>query len=127
MKEKLEAENIDDVFLKVLRRNSEMWKTALLAKRARSKAKYPLKTYEDLVCLADDGKESCEIDGEEITLEKAKKYLPKQFFPIENEDEFISKILIAFLWGRKCHDLEAEINFGEWGVKEWQANKTLNF
>ena len=98
-----------EILKKVLQRNADMWKTAQLVARASSRARYPLASYDDLLCLADAGKQSCTVDGDEIDLEKARSYFPCRFFPVEDEDDLIGKLLIAFSIGRRCHDLEAEL------------------
>lgn len=101
-----------DLYLKVLKLNPELWQVAQLTTKAREKAKYPLKDYDDLLCLADDPKNQLShIEPANISLDQAKRYFPLIYFPITDEDDFIMKVLIAILWGKKAHALEAELSY----------------
>jgi hypothetical protein len=68
---------------------------AYAAKRARERAKYPITGYEGLVALLDDGKVA-RFGDREVTGDAIKRYVPKEFFPLDDEDDLIAKLLIAF-------------------------------
>lgn len=110
VQESIISKDILEIYTKILRRHPQMWKTALIAKMARSRAIYPIIDYDELMCIAanDDGN-LLDIEGEAITSRKVKKYFPRRFFPIENEDDLISKLLASFLWAEKRHVLELEL------------------
>lgn len=68
---------------------------AYAAKRARERAKYPITGHDGLVALLDDGKVA-RFRDREVTADAIKRYVPKEFFPFDDEDDLIAKLLIAF-------------------------------
>jgi hypothetical protein len=47
------------------------------------------------VALLDDGKVA-RFGDREVTGDAIKRYVPKEFFPLDDEDDLIAKLLIAF-------------------------------
>ena len=112
--------NNEDIFMKVLRLNEDLYGVAKLAEQARKRATYPITCHGDFLCLCEPGKQFCKIDDRVFTLDQALKYFPAILFPIENEEEFIRKIYIAFCYGRHCHAMEAKVRVDRphWEVEE---------
>jgi hypothetical protein len=68
---------------------------AYAAKRARTRAKYPIGDHDGLAALLDDGK-PVSFRDREVSAESIQRYVPKEFFPIDDERDLIDKLLIAF-------------------------------
>ena len=68
---------------------------AYATKRARERAKYPIANYDGLAALLDDGKVA-RFRDREVTVDSIKRYVPKEFFPIDDEQDLIAKLLLAF-------------------------------
>jgi hypothetical protein len=76
----------------------------------RHKIKYPIEDHDALAQLLEAGRRHCELeDGTKLTVEHAKKYMPKEFFPIEDEDAFLGRLFAAFLIGEEAHRVERMI------------------
>ncbi len=103
------AKGHEDIYEKILIRSPDFWKVAKIASICREKGKFPIKSYNDFLRLADKGKKSCRLGADVITLKQVKKYFPKKFFPIEDEDDLITKVLCSLLWGTRAHRMEAEL------------------
>lgn len=56
----------------------------------------------DLLPLFEQGK-AARFKDRALTVEQAEQFLPKEFFPIESESDFLRKLLIAFQRGRIFH------------------------
>lgn len=69
---------------------------------------YPLKEVDDLKPIF--GKFPT-FGSLEIEFEKAKKFIPPKFFPIESEDELLARALMAFSIGENSHALDCKQNF----------------
>ena len=101
----------EDLCEKVIQRFPELWMTLEVARIARDKVNYPITCYEDFLCLAEEGTDYCDLGEQRISFKQLRKYFPDAFFPIDNEDDLISKVLLAFLWGKRAHSLEAELAY----------------
>ena len=84
-----------DVLTQVLLHIPNAAEVAYATKRARKRAKYPIKNHDGLAALLDDGK-ATRFRDREVTVDSIKRYVPKEFFPIDDEQDFIAKLLIAF-------------------------------
>ena len=63
----------------------------------RAGLKYPIERHEDLkILFGDDGKAALSHKGHSVTYAQVVEFLPKEFFPIEDEDNFLRRVLIAF-------------------------------
>ncbi len=103
---------VDDLTLKILKLHPELWSVAQITARARQALSFPIRDVHGLLALADKtGTEEIRIDFFTITLRQAERYFPKSFFPIADEDDFITKVLIALLWARQAHGFEAQLTF----------------
>ena len=107
-----ESDSVSKLYEKLLRLHPELWQTAQLALRARGRLTYPLTRHEDFLRLANDPKKgSWNLGAMRITLKQAKRYFPRSLFPVEDEDDFIGKTLIALLWGKAAHGVEAGLAY----------------
>ena len=84
-----------DLLTQVLLHIPNAAEVAYAAKRARKRAKYPIKNHDGLAALLDDGKVA-RFRDREVTVDSIKRYVPKEFFPIDDEQDLIAKLLIAF-------------------------------
>jgi hypothetical protein len=99
------------LYEKILRLHPELWQVSQLTLKARERLKYPLRDYDDFLSLANQpGRDTWKLDGIQITLAQAKRYFSPTLFPIEDEDDFIGKLLGALLWGRRAHAMEEELS-----------------
>jgi hypothetical protein len=57
--------------------------------------KYPVKSPADLGVLFPAGQKQLTFRGHSVTQEQAAAYMPKEFFPIENELELLRRVLIC--------------------------------
>jgi hypothetical protein len=80
--------------------------TTYAAKLARQAIDYPIKDYEGLRPLFEDGKRAS-YKNREITFEQAEQFIPKEFFPIETESDLLRKLFMSFQRGSFAHALEA--------------------
>ena len=78
---------------------------AYAAKVAREKIKYPIHDHDGLLPLFGSKSRSRVFKFKEhrVTFEQAKHFLPEAFFPIESEEDFLRKVLMAFAIGRNSH------------------------
>ncbi len=103
---------VPKLYEKILQLHPELWQVAQLTIRARESATYPMKRYEDFLCMADSPKKRvCTLGTTVITLDNVKRFFPQSLFPIEDEDDFIRKTLIGLLRGKKAHARVAELTF----------------
>lgn len=84
-----------DLLAQVLAHIPNGLEVAYAAKRARERAKYPIADHGGLAALLDDGKVA-RFRDREVTVDSIKRYVPKEFFPIDDEQDLIAKLLIAF-------------------------------
>ena len=84
-----------DLLTQVLAHIPNGVEVAYATKRARTRAKYPIKDHNGLAALLDDGKVA-RFRDREVTVDSIKRYVPKEFFPIDDEQDLIAKLLIAF-------------------------------
>jgi hypothetical protein len=61
----------------------------------RNNLKYPLREVSDLKALFRGEQKSLVFRGHSVTYEQVLKFFPKEFFPIENEESFLRRALIA--------------------------------
>ena len=78
---------------------------ALAAKRARQRLTYPIGSHDQLVTLLDDPN-GMDVGGRTISAEDIKKYVPAEYFPIDNQQELMCRLLIAFQRGDLFHHQE---------------------
>ncbi len=83
---------------------------AYAAKLAREKIKYPIQDHDGLLPLFGSKPRSRVFKFKEhrVTFEQARQFLPEAFFPIESEDDFLRKVLMAFAIGRNSHFLDTQ-------------------
>lgn len=98
-----------DIYRKLVSLRPELMATALLVERARERVKYPITSYDELLQLADPGHSYCDLDGVRIGLKEAKRFFPRSFFPVPDEDALIGRLIAAFVWGNEVHDFEAKM------------------
>jgi hypothetical protein len=84
-----------DLLVRVLSHIPNGAEVAYATKRARTRAKYPIADHAGLAALLDDGKVA-RFRDREVTVDSIRRYVPKEFFPIDDEQDFIAKVLIAF-------------------------------
>lgn len=97
-----EAKDVE-LLQKVLLLNPDLETVAYIAKLARDKITYPIKSPENLLPLF-RGRSSVFVFKEnKLTFKQAEKFIPKEFFPIETEDDLLRRLLIVFAIGRNSH------------------------
>ena len=84
-----------DLLTRVLSHIPNGAEVAYAAKLARTRAKYPIAGHDGLAGLLDDGK-AVSFRDREVTVDSIQRYVPKEFFPIDDEQDLIAKLLIAF-------------------------------
>lgn len=84
-----------DLLTRVLSHIPNGVEVAYAAKRARKRAKYPIVNHDGLAALLDDGKVA-RFRDREVTVDSIQRYVPTEFFPIDDEQDLIAKLLIAF-------------------------------
>jgi hypothetical protein len=75
------------------------------AKLARERLTFPLREYSDLAPLFGD-RGSVEFEGRTFALEHVRRFLPLEFFPIDNEHDFLLKIFLSLHRGAMRHAQE---------------------
>jgi hypothetical protein len=73
-----------------------------IAALVRRKGRYPLTTHSDFLPLTSH-KGFLLFDGRRLTFEQAERFFPKEFFPIENEQQLLCRLLAAFQRGDFSH------------------------
>lgn len=76
--------------------------TAYIAALVRRKCSYPLTTHSNFLRIADH-EGVLLFEGRRLTLEQAEQFFPKEFFPIENEQQLLCRLLAAFQRGEFTH------------------------
>jgi hypothetical protein len=87
----------DDVDLleEVLSLVPNLTEVAFAAKLARERLTYPVRIHRTLDPLFEtDG--GLELGGRRVDSIQTRRYIPRQWFPIESEDDLIRKFLLAF-------------------------------
>ncbi len=98
-----------EILMKVIKLHPELELIAYATKQARAKLTYPIKSYRDLAALSNTKAKTLSFRGETINMKQVRMFIPKDFFPIESEDQFIIRMLIAFMIGHTSHQKEAEL------------------
>lgn len=117
MKIQISPEDECSILRKVLKKQPDLEIAAAVAIAARGRAKYPLTCHRDLLSFVDtDGREGeqgtdarIHVNGVVVSYGQALRYLPASFFPIETEEELISKTIIAACIGREAHEEETKL------------------
>jgi hypothetical protein len=91
-----------DLLVDVISLVPNLGEVAHAAKLARGRAKYPIEGYDGLAALLDDGR-SARFGDREVTLDDVHRFFPKEFFPVDSEQDLIAKLLIAFQRGEVEH------------------------
>jgi hypothetical protein len=91
-----------DLLVEVISLVPNLGEVAYAATLARGRAKYPIEGYDGLAALLDDGR-SARFGDREVTLDDAHRFFPKEFFPVDSEQDLIAKLLIAFQRGEVEH------------------------
>ena len=65
--------------------------------------KFPLKSYKDVKPLFDIKKIPDRIKKRGIRFSHFRKFFPREFFPIEDPQDFLGKALAALTWGDNIH------------------------
>lgn len=73
------------------------------AKLAREHLKFSIRSLEDMKPLFSVKGLPEDIAKRGISLAHVKRFLPDEFFPIEDERDFLSKVLGALAWGDEVH------------------------
>lgn len=108
-----------DVYEKVLTQVPDLLRVAELTCIARERGmKYPIKSHDRFLKFADKKKKSVGLRGGRITLKQAETYFPLKFFPIEDENDLITKLMCSFFWGTRSHTLERDVQAGFESAKE---------
>lgn len=105
----------EELYKTLVQLKPELCATAMVIEAARKmKVKYPINDYDGLLQLVDKGSNHCKLeDGTKLTLKQAKTFFPKCFFPIEDEDSFIGRLVAAFTWGNEVHRFEEKITIAK--------------
>jgi hypothetical protein len=77
---------------------------AYIAALVRRKARYPLTAHSDFLSIA--AGRALRFKGRHLTMQEAERFLPKEFFPIETEQQLLVRLLVAFQRGDAFHDEE---------------------
>lgn len=72
----------------------DLYFTIYAARLARTTIKFPIADHAALKPLFEGG--SLKLKDRFVTFDQVIQFVPKEFFPIETEDQFLSRILIAF-------------------------------
>lgn len=100
----------NDLYKTLVGMNPELKATAMLIERAREVGlKYPVNCCDDFLPLAEQGCRHCDLDGVKVSITHAKRFFPKNFFPVENEDALMGRLIAAFTWGNEVHRFEARM------------------
>jgi hypothetical protein len=103
------SEEIKKLYEKVLQKSPELWMAANAALLMREKGgKYPINSSDDFLRLANKGR-YFSLGDQRIDIKQIRRYFPKKFYPIEDEDDLISKVLAASYWGSQAHEMEDRI------------------
>ena len=78
---------------------------AYAAKLARERVTYPIDDHSGLLPLF-SGQDGVIFKDRQITFEQAVRFIPREFFPIESERDFLCRLLIVFQRGRIFHQQE---------------------
>lgn len=78
---------------------------AFAAKRAKQRLKYPIESRAQLVELLDD-RTVGEFDGRRISVQDIERFVPDEFFPMEDQHALLCRLLIAFQRGDLFHQQE---------------------
>jgi hypothetical protein len=73
------------------------------AKLAKEHLTFPINCVEDMKPLFSVKGLPESIEKRGISLAHVKRFLPNEFFPIEDEHDFLSKVLGALAWGDEVH------------------------
>ncbi len=80
----------------------DLLSAVICAKLVREKIKYPIKNSETLRELVpSDG--LVQLGSQTVTLENIERFIPTKFFPIENQNQLLQRLLIAFQIGHNSH------------------------
>lgn len=107
------------VLEKVLQLFPDLELVALIGIHARVRGlTYPLKAHADLGVLFPSRATKMTFRGHAVTRDQVVAHLPKEFFPIRSEDEFLRRIVIA---------LQAETMSAKRVAQPHQPNDTVFF
>lgn len=80
----------------------DLLSAVICAKLVRERIKYPIESAEILKELVpNDG--VIQLGNQSVTLENIERFVPIKFFPIENENQLLQRLLIAFQIGHNSH------------------------
>jgi hypothetical protein len=88
-----------------------------LTRTIRGNVSYPIGDASPLLELLNRQGGTVRITSHVLTSQHVGRYLPDGFFPIENEADFVRKLLIAFQRGRMQHTYEAAVAQNRRGLR----------
>ncbi len=111
MNEKQLIKKHPDLLLKVLKLHPDLHMAAVVAAAAREHKCSEVTCHKDFANLAEPKKRNkVVICGDLIvSMAQAKKYFPSNFFPCQNEDDLIRKVIMAAANGRAQHEVERQL------------------